>query len=70
MVKSKRRIVELEGQLECIYTSKSYRIGRFITWLPRKVLGGIRCYQEHGLRYTLRRVKEKFLGLFGMSVDT
>ena len=33
----------------------SLRIGLFITWLPRKVIGGIRCVRDHGLGYTLRR---------------
>ncbi len=33
----------------------SLRIGLFITWLPRKVMGGIRCVRDHGLGYTLRR---------------
>ena len=44
-------------ELAKIRASWSYRIGRMITWLPRKVRGGIRCYQEHDLRYTLWRVK-------------
>lgn len=30
----------------------SYRIGRAITWLPRKLRGGVRCIREHGLKYT------------------
>ena len=33
----------------------SLRIGLFITWLPRKIMGGIRCLRENGLAYTLRR---------------
>ena len=33
----------------------SLRIGLFITWLPRKIKGGIRCLREHDLGYTLRR---------------
>ena len=36
--------------------SASYRIGRFITWIPRKVRGFFRCYREHGWRYTCKRV--------------
>lgn len=44
-------------ELARVRASWSYRIGRIITWLPRKVRGGIRCYQEHDLRYTLWRVK-------------
>lgn len=44
-----------ENEIIAIKSSKSYCIGRFITWLPRKIKGGIRCYKEHGLRYTFRR---------------
>ena len=31
------------------------RVGLAVTWLPRKVKGGIRCLREHDLGYTLRR---------------
>ena len=48
-----------------IRASWTYRIGRFITFIPRKVRGGIRCYQEHGMKYTLWRVKVKFRALIG-----
>lgn len=34
----------------------AFRIGQAVTWLPRKVMGGIRCLREHDLGYTLRRV--------------
>ncbi len=54
-------------EIQRIYASKSFRIGRFITYVPRKVRGGIRCYKEHGMSYTLGRVKTKFFGLFGGS---
>ena len=43
-------------EVELIHQSVSYRIGRFITWLPRKIRGGIRCYHEHGFSYTFKRV--------------
>ena len=33
----------------------SLRIGLAVTWLPRKIRGGIRCLREHDLGYTLRR---------------
>ena len=49
-------------EISAIRASWSYRIGRAITWLPRKIRGGIRCYQEHGLRYTLERLKAHFTG--------
>lgn len=39
-----------------IHHSWTYRIGRFITWLPRKVRGFVRCYHEHGAYYTYERV--------------
>ena len=54
-------------EIEQIRSSASYRIGRFVTYIPRKVRGGIRCYKEHGMGYTMRRVKEKFVGLLGGS---
>ncbi|GKG99029.1 hypothetical protein CE91St54_09610 [Hungatella hathewayi] len=39
-------------ELAKIQNSKSYKIGRFITFLPRKFYGGIKCIQDHGLFYT------------------
>lgn len=39
-----------------IKNSKSYKIGRFITWLPRKIRGGFRCLKENGFKYTVKRV--------------
>jgi len=54
-------------EADLIRASVSYRIGRFITYIPRKVRGGIRCYKEHGVGYTLGRVKEKFIDLVGGS---
>lgn len=42
-----------------IRASWSYRIGRFITWPYRMARGFYRCYQEHGWRYTWRRVLVK-----------
>lgn len=38
-----------------VSASASYRIGRAVTWLPRKVRGGVRCFQDHGAGYTVRR---------------
>lgn len=45
-----------EGEAALIRASWSYRIGRFITFIPRKLRGAIRCYQEHGRGYTWQRV--------------
>jgi len=63
----KRKLSQTERELGLVYKSKSFRIGRFITYIPRKVRGGILCYKEHGLGYTMRRVKEKFSDLIGGS---
>ena len=60
----KNRIAFLESELHGIRQSWTYRIGRFITFLPRKIRGGVRCYQEHGMRYTLRRLQEQLTGVF------
>lgn len=48
-----------KNEIMLIYNSASFRIGRTITWLPRKVRGGMRCYKEHGLLYTLHRLLVK-----------
>ena len=47
-----------------IRKSWSYKIGRFITWLPRKVRGFFRCVKEHGLRYTLNLMSKKISSAF------
>lgn len=57
-----KRIRYLEQQLALahqeignIHNSWSYKCGRFITFIPRKIRGGIRCYKEHGFSYTVQR---------------
>lgn len=37
----------------------SQKIGPITLFIFRKVRGGIRCYKEHGLKYTLNRIKIK-----------
>lgn len=49
-------INRLVKEIDNIHISATYKIGRFITWLPRKIRGCIYCYQDHGLSYTLRQV--------------
>lgn len=49
-------IAKTQKEIQNIHESWTYRIGRFITWLPRKIRGGMKCYQEHGWRYTWHRV--------------
>ena len=43
------------SEADAIRASWSYRIGRSITFMPRKVRGGIKCYRDHGFAQTFRR---------------
>lgn len=52
---SRLQVALLREEINRIYASKSFKVGRVITWIPRKIRGGIKCYKEHGLMYTLRR---------------
>lgn len=53
--KQKSRADQLQHELDSVHNSVSYRIGRAVTWLPRKVRGGVRCVRDHGVGYTVRR---------------
>ena len=44
------------GELSDIRGSLSFKIGRIITFIPRKIRGAIRCCKENGLIYTVKRV--------------
>ena len=50
-----------KNEIDSIHASWTYKIGRFITFVPRKIRGGIKCCQEHGIAYTILRTKEKLL---------
>lgn len=45
-----------ENEILLIQQSWTYKIGRFITWVPRKSRGFIRCLQENGASYTFHRI--------------
>ena len=47
-----------EIELKNIKNGYSFRIGRIITWLPRKFRGGMWCMRDHGIKYTVKRVVE------------
>lgn len=53
---------QLERELQNIRRSRSFRIGRFITFVPRKIRGGIFCCRNYGFAYACRRLFIK-LGL-------
>ena len=44
----------LQEEILRIRDSYSYRIDRFITFIPRKFIGGIHCIEDHGFTYTVR----------------
>lgn len=46
---------KLKQDYECMKSGYSFKIGRIITFFPRKIRGGINCYQEHGMQYTISR---------------
>lgn len=50
------KLKKVEYDLNSINNSVSFRIGRSITWFPRKIRGGLRCLKHNGLAYTLIRV--------------
>ena len=60
-----QKILLCESELNEIKDSISFRIGRLITCIPRKIRSGIRCYKEHGMDYTLGRFKCKVKNTIG-----
>lgn len=48
-------------EVDKLKNSSSYRIGRAITLIPRKIKGGIRCIKDHGILYTLRHAIRKIV---------
>ena len=60
----KQRADTLQYDLNCIHNSISFHIGRAITWLPRKVCGGVRCFRDNnGLGRTLFLVTPRILNI-------
>ena len=54
---SEAKVKYLNNEIKAIRSSWTYRLGSFITWLPRKVRGFFRCLKENGFGYTMSRVK-------------
>ena len=51
----KVKINALNLEIKNICNSWSYKIGRFITFIPRKIVGGFKCIKENGFKYTCGR---------------
>ena len=53
---TKAELEKTKKELRSVYDSVSFRVGRAITWAPRKLRGGVQCVRDHGTGYTIRRV--------------
>jgi len=51
-----RKLKSRERELESVKGSVSFRLGRALTWGPRKVRGLVRCCREHDAKYTFARI--------------
>ncbi len=49
------KLRQKEQELQDIRSSISFKTGQTLTFVPRKLRGGIQCYRDHGADYTLRR---------------
>jgi len=55
----------MSKDLRDIEASASFRVGRMITYIPRKIRGGIWCVRENGLWYTIKLAVKKVVGKIG-----
>ena len=55
----KKQNRHLMREIDILCNSVSYRTGLLITWIPRKVRGGIQCYKDNGFDYTWRHLLQK-----------
>lgn len=53
------QITKLENELFSMSNSKSFKIGRLITYFPRKILQVYYCWKDNGGIYTLKKIREK-----------
>lgn len=56
---SQRNIQQLENTLDSVRNSTSWKTGRIVTFIPRKIKGGFNCVADHGIVYTLRYALSK-----------
>ena len=57
-------IKKLKSKYKRVTNGFSYRLGRTLTWIPRKIRGGVRCLKQHGVAYTCKRIFQKIGILF------
>lgn len=59
-----QELIRLQQEQVCLRDSVSYRLGRSLTWLPRKMRGGLRCLRDNGVSYTWRDLLKKIRNRF------
>ena len=57
--KANRALQSKTKALSSLKNSKSLKIGKMVTWLPRKCKGFIRCCRDHGFFYTAKYTANK-----------
>lgn len=55
-----RENMNLKKQIKGLKNSVSFKVGRVLTWAPRKIRGGVKCLSQHGIGYTIKRTIEHF----------
>jgi glycosyltransferase involved in cell wall biosynthesis/FtsZ-binding cell division protein ZapB len=60
---------QLQGERNTLLASRSYRLGRMLTWFPRKIRAFFRCLKQNGLIYTIKLLVKKSLGKTGVRYD-
>lgn len=58
LAEQQNQLAVLNNENEKALSSPAYRLGRTVTWLPRRIRGGIICYQQHGFLHTVKRCFE------------
>ena len=51
-----KQLSRAKSDADSLRNSLSFKVGRMITWAPRSVRRGWRCFRKNGLRYTLVRL--------------
>ena len=54
-----RVIAQKDRWIEIVTTSTAYRVGRFITWVPRKCKRFVQCSKDHGFVYAVKHGAKK-----------
>ena len=53
---SENKNKKLSAEIKDIKSSLSFKAGRIITFVPRKLRGAVRCLRDNGLVYTIKRI--------------